>query len=216
MFINPVQPWMPASILQHNWHLHAHISNAIRAWKEHLWKLEGINSKTRMHFTIVVVNLHKCSYKNICSHKWRSTFTRKHSWKFGFQHTATEHKTAEAGVRVSTSQRNKLVSLFNALNFCQWRDQGSIFEMYLLGYSQLIDKLVYSPKGWTLLSAWQLFLASPCQQNMLLQLGNRCSLKLASVLTEVKVNWIRILWRVFGLYAWHCQNTLKFLICNNE
>lgn len=115
-FINPVQPRMPASTLQHNCHLHTHISNAIRAWKEHLWKLKGINSKTRMHFTIVVVNLHKCSCKNICSHKWRSTFRRKHGWKFSFQQAATEYKTAEAGVRVSTSQRNKLVSLFNIWN----------------------------------------------------------------------------------------------------
>lgn len=87
--------------------------------------------------------------------------------------------------------------------------------MYLLDYSQLIAKLVYSPRSWTLLSAWQLSLASPCQWNMLL-LGNRCTLKLASVPTKVKLNWTRILWRVFGLSAWHCQNTLKFLICNNE
>lgn len=60
---------MNASTLHHDWHLSTHISIAIRAQKEHLWKLKGINSKTCVHFTAVVVNLSKCSCKNICSHE---------------------------------------------------------------------------------------------------------------------------------------------------
>jgi len=43
---------------------------------------------------------------------------------------------------------------------------------------------------------------------MLLQLGNGCTLKMASVLTKVKVNWIRI----YGEYLDCMLDTVKILL----
>lgn len=178
--------------------LHAHIGNAVRAWKEHFWKLRGIKATCTAPLWLLTCT--SVAAKTSVRVTGGAHFRRKHGWKFGFQHAATEYKTVEAGVRVSTSQRNKLVSLFNALSFHQQRPGFNIWNVSVR-WSQLIAKLVCSPKCWTLITTWQLFLARPCPWNLLLHLGNRCTLKLASARTRVKAYWIRILWRVFGLNA---------------
>lgn len=47
---------------------------------------------------------------SVCSSEG-AHFRGKRGRKFGFEHTETEYKTAEAGVRVSSSQKSKLLSL---------------------------------------------------------------------------------------------------------
>lgn len=105
-------------------------------------------------------------------------FRRKHGWKFGFQHRVIEYKTSGAGVRVSMSQGNKVACISLCCTEFYEQDQGSTFEMYLLEHSQPVGQVSLQPKGWKLLNAWLLFLAS--QWKTQLQLRNRCTLKLAS------------------------------------